>query len=292
MLVFSDKEEIKVSCIILNYNTKKMTTDCIESYIEGFDGRLNYEIIVVDNNSPDGSREFLEKKYSYNPTIKMVFNNENVGFGKGNNIGAQIAAGEFLVFANSDTLAGTININKLLECYERTPNIGVLGCKILNKDDSIQTLGFSYPSIWNDFKLNFLFWNFNFVKRIRYRNYMDKGLIPTDWVTGSFFICRRSDFLEVKGFDPNIFMYAEDLDLCFRIEKSGKKNHVLDTETVYHLHGKSGDKQGIELEKLIKVKSNYRYVDKKNAISKHANVIFVMGVCHSLILWITKKIVH
>ena len=279
--------DIQVSIIILNYNTKKMTVNCVESYVQAFDGLDNYEIVLIDNNSTDGSKDYFNAKFAACERVKLIYNENNFGFGIGNNIGVEHARGEFLIFANSDTLVKKFDVQNMLNCFTGR-NIGALSCKILNEDGSIQSLGFKYPSLLNDFKLNFLFWNFNFVKRLRFKNYSERGLFKVDWVSGSFFMCKRDDFTAINGFDPKIFMYAEDLDLCSRLENSGKENYVLDSEEIYHLHGKSGK---FSFRKLLKAKRNYLYVVRKNELSKVPYLLYLFGVLHLIILYIGKKII-
>ncbi len=280
--------DIQVSVIILNYNTKEMTVNCVESYIRNFEGLENYEIILVDNCSTDGSWDYFNEKLSTHKRIRLVYNEKNVGFGNGNNIGVEYAKGRFLIFANSDTLVKKFDVQNMINCFIVEPNIGVLSCKILNQDGSIQSLGFSNPSVINDFKLNFLFWNFNIVKKFRFKKYSERGLFKVDWVSGSFFMCRRDDFLNLNGFDSNIFMYAEDLDLCARIRKLGKENYVLDSEEIYHLHGKSSN---VNYTKLLKEKQNYLYVIKKNRISKFPKTIMIMHIVNITVVIGFKRII-
>lgn len=284
-------EEIQVSLIILNFNTKKMTEDCINSYLKNFDEQITYEIILIDNNSSDGSKEYFTEKYSLSKRIKLVFNDSNIGFGNGNNIGASLAKGEFLVFANSDTIIKKLNVLNLINCFKEVNNIGILSCKIMNNDDSIQSVGYNFPSIWNDIKLNFLFWNFNFVKKIRYRNYMERGLFQTDWLTGSFFMCKRTDFLEINGFDSSIFMYAEDLDLCARMKALGRKNYIFDKEEIYHLHGKSSGGNNVKFQNLLESKKNYLYVLKKNDLVKYPYLLYLFSIIHIFILTVGKTFI-
>jgi GT2 family glycosyltransferase len=277
---------MELSVIIINYNTKLMTKECVDSYIDNLDKKVTYEIIIVDNNSKDGSKEYFNVCYSSIPNVNLICNDKNVGFGNANNIGVRCAKGKYLLFANSDTIIKKFNIHNMINCFEAKGDVGALSCKIINQDDSIQSLGFDYPSLLNDFKLNFLFWNYNFIKKYRYANYKDKGLIKRDWVSGSFLMCQKENFDIVEGFDPKIFMYAEDLDICARFQKIGKDNYVYDKEEIYHFHGKSGK---IDYFKLIAAKKNYLYVIEKNGLSIFPKLIYTMNVIHISLLWFYKK---
>lgn len=275
-----------ISIIIVNYNTKEMTVRCVEAFLYNRQDDYDIEIILVDNSSIDGSKEYFYQKYSNNKRVKLIFNDNNYGFGIANNIGAEIATGKYIAFVNSDTYIKHFNFKNLINCFEKCKNIGALSCKILYPNGLIQTIGYNYPSLWNDFKLNVLFWNYKFVKNYRYKKYVNKGLIKKDWVSGCFFMCEKHEFLKIKGFDSQIFMYAEDLDICIRFSDIGKKNYVYDKEKIYHLHGQSSKKSKPSLKNMFISKRNYYYVLKKNKITKWPKLIYTMNIIHVIFLFI------
>ncbi|WP_372780544.1 glycosyltransferase family 2 protein [Priestia aryabhattai] len=279
-----------LSFIIVNYNTKIITSDCIESINKNKTlANFNYEIIVVDNNSSDSSLEYFQKQNFDN--VKLIKNEANKGFGQANNIGAINSDGKYLVLLNSDTIVDQTNFALLINTISKNMSIGVLSAKILNDNDTIQSLGFNFPSLRNDTKLNLLFWNYNFVKKFRYKKYKDRGVFKTDWVSGCFMIMRKSDYQSVNGFDENIFMYAEDVDLCLRLFKNKKYSYIHDHTFIYHLHGKSGDKKNIKLSQLLKRKENYYYVIKKNELfgSSKLFLIKLTYLINSLVVVAGKK---
>ncbi|MDF2000018.1 glycosyltransferase family 2 protein [Peribacillus frigoritolerans] len=265
---------IELSFIIINYNTKNITADCINSInINKTLTNINYEIILVDNDSTDGSiKYFTENKYE---NVIFIKNKKNEGFGKANNIGVKNSNGKYMVLLNSDTIVDQTDFKLLIGKISNEESIGVLSAKILNKDKSIQSIGFDFPSIENEVKLNLLFWNFNFIKKFRYKNYKNKGLFRTEWVSGCFMIIRKLDYKEVGGFDEDIFMYAEDVDLCYRLYKKNKYSFVMDETSIYHLHGQSGNKKRIKLNQLLKRKENYYYVIRKNNILSPFNLFLI-----------------
>ncbi|OMD74811.1 glycosyltransferase family 2 protein [Paenibacillus odorifer] len=210
--------EIVFSFIIINYNTKMITANCINSINNNSTlNGLNYEIIVVDNNSTDFSMEFFQERKFEN--TKIIKNKKNDGFGKANNIGVNYSKGEFLVLLNSDTIVEETNFLNLLSAFEKNDEMGILSVKILNEDNTIQSVGFDLPSLRNELKLNLLFWNFSFIKNIRYKNYKNKQIFKVGWVSGCFMVMRQKDYHLVGGFDEKIFMYAEDIDLCYRLSE-------------------------------------------------------------------------
>ena len=280
---------MEISIIIVNYNTKKITEECIVSLLNNPTvNNIEYEIIVVDNKSSDGSLEYLKnKKYS---RTKIISNNRNSGFGQGNNLGIKNSKGEYILLLNSDTIANNLNFEKMIKIFEENNDIGILSTKILNDDNSIQSLGFKYPSVLNEIKLNQLFWNYNFVKKIRFRNYKDKGLKKVDWVSGCCMMFRKDDFENIGMFDEKIFMYAEDLDICYRMNKSGKGIYVYDKTNIYHLHGKSSEKKTLKLKNLLKIRANYYYVIKKNNICQNLLLIKISYFFNAIIVLTLKRV--
>lgn len=281
----------KFSFIIVNYNTKDITLNCVESLLNNkYLAKIDYEIIIIDNCSSDGSIELFKEKFN-RENIIVKKNKFNSGFGDANNIGSEISSGDILVFINSDTIANKTDFSILRDNVIKN-NVGFLTCKILNRDGSIQSLGNNYPSISNDLKINLLLWNYNFMKRIRFKNYNNKGLIKVDWISGSFMLCRKSCFDKIGGFDKNIFMYSEDIDICKRMELIGKENYVYDKTYIYHLHGESSKGKKLSLRKMLKSKENYYYVIKKDSICNGIGLIRLINTIHIFLLYIFKNIVH
>jgi len=275
-----------ISVIIVNFNTKEITARCVESFLRNKENGINIEIIIVDNFSTDGSKEYFQNKYSNIINVKMIFNGSNYGFGVANNMGVRLAVGKYIAFANSDTYIENFSFKNLMNCFNECDNIGALSCKILYADDSIQTTGFNYPSICNDIKLNVFFWNYRFIKKYRYKKYIDRGLFRKDWVSGCFFMCKKDLFLKVTGFDPKIFMYAEDLDICIRFSNTGAQNYVYDKEKIYHLHGQSIKTMNLSLKRMLSSKRSYYYVLKKNNITDFKIFIYLINIIHTIALFI------
>ncbi len=220
---------MKFSIIILNYRTFELTRDCINSiFLEC--KNVSFEIIVVDNASGDGSAEKLEKEFG--DKILLIKNNKNSGFGAGNNIGAKKAKGEYLFFLNSDTIIRN-NILRLAEVYlEKEKNIGILAPKLNIKDGSEQKNAYGdFPTvfsiIFNKFKSD----------KIEERKIFEK-----DWVSGAAFFIKKSIFNKVGGFDENIFMYFEDIDLCKRVRDIGFK--IVVNKSLFLTHLVSGSSKG------------------------------------------------
>lgn len=213
---------MKLSIIIVSYNTKDLLDHCLKSI---YANTKNIEVIVVDNNSIDGSVEMAEKKY---PQVLIVKNKLNLGFGKANNLGAGIASGDIILFLNSDTLIKKETISKLLKFFEDNINIGVAAPKIILPTHQIQPYSYgSDPTVWSVILEKFK---------------KPKNKIKTkrvDWVTGAALAIRREIFLALGGFDENIFMYFEDNDLCLRVRKYGFEVWVCSDAEIIHFGGMS-----------------------------------------------------
>lgn len=221
-----------LSIIILNYNTKELTSKCVRSLINLYREQIErkeFELILVDNNSSDGSIQSFEKiKF-----IKLVKNKENYGFSKGNNIGTKKTQGEYILFLNSDTRIENQGLIKMIDFLQRNPKVGVLGGKLVNPDGSQQASCGNFYSLIN-LPLIFSEW-------IGFRKKPTK-IQNVDWVSGGSMMIRRELFEELKGFDENFFMYMEDMELCFRVKKRGFQTFFFPDIKIIHQELGSSDR--------------------------------------------------
>jgi len=253
------KNKIDLSVIIVNYNTKEITLACLTSLYQ-FTSGIDYEVIVVDNASSDSSAEMLSKFESEHKNFKLIRSSANIGFGPANNLGAKEAKGEYLLFLNSDTL---LIENCLPDCLAAIKNkkAVALSCYLLNRDLTIQPSGGFFPTldrllIWqfflDDLPLvgdkfksihphapGFFFLNRLIGRQSLPRKQARVELRP-DWITGAFMLVPQRIFKEVGGFDDKIFMYTEEMELCYRLKKSGG-DIILDPKSaIVHIGGASG----------------------------------------------------
>lgn len=222
-----DSEKIELSFIIVNYKTPHLTKDCISS-INSLNCNFNYEIIVVDNYSNDNSYSIIVEN---SEKTKWIQSNDNVGFGRANNLGVSHSKGKFILLVNSDVVLNKISIEYYLDRLKKDSSIGVIGCKLLYEDQTFQNSTYydvgEYISI---LKNNILFEYFF--------PYKKKDL---DAIMGAFMLMKRSIFDESGGFDPDFFMYAEELELCKRIKSRGYKIVYDDKFSVIHKIGGSSE---------------------------------------------------
>lgn len=258
--------QIDLSIIIVNYNVKEFILNAIQSIYKA-KNNLNIEIIVVDNNSSDGSPEIIKNTF---PEVKVIPNKANLGFAKANNQGIKIAQGKYLLLLNPDTIVQEDTFTTLIDFLEKHPDAGMCGCKILNPDGSLQlACRRSYPSLWvaftkitglsNLFPKSKLFGKYNLT-------YLDENqTYEVDAISGSFMFLRKEVIDKVKGLDEDFFMYGEDLDFCYRIKQAGYKIYYVHNTSIIHYKGESTKRSNIDEIKhfygamQIFVKKHYKF---------------------------------
>ena len=209
---------IKLSIVILSYNTKDLTLACLNSIVLQYKQELKekeLEIIIVDNNSHDNSVASIKKAFSDSGYLTLVESKENVGFGKGCNLGAKAAKGEYILFLNSDTEVLDRGFLSMIDFLEKNKNIGILGGRLLNPDDNLQPSGGNFYNLWNLFLMLIGGERLGFVKKSA------KKEERVDWVSGACMMINKILLNKLRGFDEYFFMYIEDMELCFRVRKMG-----------------------------------------------------------------------
>lgn len=202
-----------LSIIIISFNTKKLLERCLDSIYTSLPGAsISCEVIVVDNASTDGSVGVLKTKY---PRVEKIFNKENLGFGKGNNMGIQRARGTRILLMNSDIQVLDRAIWELYEFGKAHPDAFV-GGKLFNEDGSPQASCGPRMHLWNVFLM--LFAKGDTLGITRYSPDTEKKV---DWISGACILGMKKAFLDVGLFDEEIFMYMEEIDFLYRAKKSG-----------------------------------------------------------------------
>lgn len=221
---------MELSIIIVNYNTAGLTKACINSILES-KPKVTCEIVVVDNGSDEEIG--ISRK-----NIKIIRNKRNLGFSKANNIGIKEAVGKYILLLNSDTLVKAGSIDSLYEFAKNTPDAGVVGAKLLNKDGSVQDSVFHFPTIIGAVRE---FW---FGQKGHFGLYVPKVSKTTtvDAVVGACFLITPQALEKVHLLDERYFFYYEDLDYCRKVWKSGLKVYYFPGAEVVHLKGASGKK--------------------------------------------------
>lgn len=236
---------MQLSVIILNYNVRYFLEQCVLSVQKALVD-LDAEIIVVDNNSSDDSCLMMKQLF---PQITLIENKENLGFPKGNNIAAQKAKGEFICILNPDTVVAEDTFKKLL-AKSCQLSIGIIGCKLIDGTgnflpESKRGLPTPYVAITKIFGLYKIS---KFFGKYYAQHLTENQSGKVDILVGAFMMMKRDLYIKVGGFDENCFMYSDDIDLSYMIQKLGKENFYFHETTVIHYKGESTIKD----EKYIK----------------------------------------
>ncbi len=218
----------KVSVLIVSYNVKQYIVHCIDSIKKSkYDGQI--EIIVVDNNSFDGSLDKIKKQFT---DVLTIQNTKNLGFGKAVNQAAKIAMGDYYLILNPDTIIEESTISTFASYLENNSAVGLAGPKIVNSDGTLQkgckrsfpTIGVALPKLIG---LDKILPNSKWTGRYNL-NYLSQDEIhKVDAISGSCMFIRSAIFNKIGGFDERFFMYGEDLDLCYQVHKQGFEVHYL-----------------------------------------------------------------
>lgn len=229
-----------VSVVIVNYNVRDFLQNCLQSLYKS-SIRNQIEVIVVDNNSSDDSMQMVKTSFPFVHRIKL---DENIGFGKANNIAIKKCSAPITLLLNPDTIVEEKTLETMVNYLENNPSVGLAGCKLLNADGSFQLpcrRGFPTPwvSFCKVFGLQTLFPNSSLFAQYNQTFKSENETYSVDAVSGAFMVVRTSILKDVKGFDPDFFMYGEDLDLCFRIQKMGWDIAYVHTTSTIHFKGES-----------------------------------------------------
>ena len=218
-----------LSIIILNYNTKDLTIECIDSLVDQYKQELDngqFEVILVDNASTDGSLEAFKKLKTKN--LKLIESKENLGFSKGCNLGAKNAAGEYLLFLNSDTEIKDQGFVKMLDYIKKNETVGILGGALKNENGTSQSSAGKFYNLFN------LFLMLIGLERLGFLRESPKLTKKVDWVSGACLMIKRKIFEKIGGFEKELFMYGEDMELCFKAGKKGFATYFYPEITLFH----------------------------------------------------------
>ncbi|NDW17584.1 glycosyltransferase family 2 protein [Dysgonomonas sp. 216] len=250
----------QVSIIIVNYNTEKLLSDCLKS-IYSHTKDIEFEIIVVDNNSKKGSLLSVIESF---PKVNFKLSDKNLGFGAANNIGACIAKGEYLFFLNPDTILLNDAVSILFKYMHEHPGVGVCGGNLYKADMSPNS---SY------YTTDFLTLEYNIIFNRKWLIGFNHTGNPLDVnvIVGADLFIRKSVFEQVKGFDKDFFMYFEEVELCDRVRKTGYKITSVPDAQIIHLQGASAENKGEDLNKWSYQEhwySKFIYFSKRKGSSK------------------------
>jgi len=231
-----------VSVIIVSFNVREYLDACLQSVFhaaQGFNGPL--EVIVFDNASRDATVKLLKPRW---PQVTWIASDRNLGFGSGCNRGAAVASHELVLFLNPDTVVSEDTFQVMWDFFRTQEDVGVAGCKIVNRDGSLQLAckrSFPSPSVaaYKFMGLSSLFPKSRVFGQYNLTFLDENATHEVDAVSGSFLCMRLELFRQVGGYDEEFFMYGEDLDICYRVKLLGKRNYYHPATQVIHFKGES-----------------------------------------------------
>ena len=255
---------MKLSVVILNYNVRYFLELCLQSVEAALEG-VDSEIIVIDNNSKDGSCDMVREKF---PSITLIENTSNVGFSKANNQAVQLAKGEYVCILNPDTVVAEDTFESILNFAQKQTNLGIIGCRLI--DGSGNYLPESKRNIpLVDIAIKKILGNSNSY----YANHINEfDIAKVEILVGAFMVLKRSLYHNLAGFDEDYFMYGEDIDFSFKSLKKGYDNYYYGGTTVIHYKGESTRRNAIYFKRF--------YGAMQIFYRKHfkSNLLFDLGV--------------
>jgi len=236
----------QLTVIVVNYNVEYFLDQCLESVRKASDG-LKIEVIVIDNASRDGSVELLQDKYS---DFTCIFNKDNVGFSKANNQGIKIAKGEYVLLLNPDTVVSESSFAKVIEYMDMHPDTGGLGVRMIDGrgnflPESKRGLPTPMVAFYKIFGLSRIFPKSQRFGQYHLGHLSEFETNEIDILSGAFMLMRKEALNKVGDLDEEFFMYGEDIDLSYRIQKGGYKNVYFPETTIIHYKGESTKKSSV-----------------------------------------------
>jgi GT2 family glycosyltransferase len=280
-----------ISVVIVNYNVKEFLRSAIVSVERALaHGGLTGEILVVDNNSTDGSTELINDSF---PNVRLWALPENIGFGRANNVALREASGDYLLILNPDTILGEDTLEVMYRFMKGHPDAGLAGCKLLNGDGSFQlSCRRGFPTPWASFTKLFGFSRF-FPNSKIFAKY-NLTYLPidetyeVDALGGAFMFMSRAAYESTQGFDEQYFMYGEDLDLCYQVKKLGFKIFYVHETATIHFKGESTRRSALN-EVQVFYEAMHLFVKKNYRASFVFNLLLRIGIMLRSLLALVKK---
>ena len=265
---------MQLSVIIVNYNVKYFLEQCLHSVQKACIG-IDSEIIVADNNSTDGSREYLQDNF---PAVKFIWNSDNIGFAKANNLALEKATGSFILFLNPDTILAEDSIEKCIQFFDQHKSAGAIGIRMIDGSGNfLKESKRAFPSpLTSLFKLSgltMLFPKSKIFARYHLGHLPENENHEVDVLAGAFMMMPKRVLDETGNFDERFFMYGEDVDLSYRVQEAGYKNYYFAESTIIHFKGESTKRGSLNYVRLF-YKAMSLFVKKHYSGSKAGLFIF------------------
>ena len=253
-----------ISIISINYNNSQLTLDFVRSVIDKTSSVLSYEIIIVDNNSEiEDYNNLINILSEYKNYVNIIRSSINTGFGGGNMYGIQYATGDYLAFINNDVIFIEDCLSSLINFMKKNSKIGVSTAQQIDRNGK-PALSFDY---FHGLRKELIGERLVELtsKKIKSKNSIYTKSVPVDFVQGAFMFFDAAKFSEVGGFDTNLFLYYEEMDICFRLKQNGYLSYFNPSTKFIHLEGEStvkkySIKRELKISKLYILRKNNNYV--------------------------------
>jgi GT2 family glycosyltransferase len=279
---------IDLSIVIVSYNTKDLTRQCLEC-VNRYATGISYEVLVIDNASTDGSADMVAEEF---PRVRLIRLYENRGFAGGNIPGMKNASGKYILLLNSDAFLSEGVLRKTVSFMDRHQKIGILGCKLTNQDGTLQPSARMLPSPLNKIlQMTGLAAHFptsRFLGRADLTWWDHSVPRSVGWVVGAFFLIRQETMEKVGVLDDRYFLYFEEVDYCLSAKRAGWEVVFYPYASVVHLCGQSAVKTGQNITedgkqlKPIRIASEFRYYRKLYGwfyVFLSASIEYLWSVC-------------
>ncbi len=252
---------MKLSIVIICWNDWKVLENCLRSILDGTH-TVDYEIIVSDNGSTDGSVDKIKEEF---PSVRVLENGKNLGFGKGNNAGIREAAGNYVLILNPDTIVHEGSLDRWIQYADRCPEAGAFGCRVHNPDGTYQRSARPFPTIFrllvSALGLRFFGRSKYLVLSDEYEGWEGNTEREVDWQSGCCVMFRGELLKHLNGFDEQFFYHFEEVDLCRRVWSAGWKIKFAPVASITHLGGQSVGRFPIRFA-IETCRNGYRYFYK------------------------------
>lgn len=268
-------QKFDLSIIIVTWNVRKFLKACLLSVFNTIK-HYNYEVIVIDNNSRDGTAAMIETEF---PVVNLIKNSNNVGFATASNQGLSQAKGKYLLFLNPDTILLENSVDLSLPKMENEPLIGVLGGRILNPDLTLQPSCRRFPDLFSQL-LIMMKWHRIFPKNRRVKKYLMSDWLhnesrTVDQVMGAFFLTKREVVEKVGSFDEKFKFWFEEVDFCRRVKNMGYEVFFYHDAKIIHHKGESFKQESNLIKQIYYNNSLVHYFEKNHqVVTKYIIILF------------------
>jgi GT2 family glycosyltransferase len=268
-MVLPLQAKLDLSIVIVNYNVKMLLRRCLESIFD-YQRELDFEVIVIDNNSDDQSPEMLKEKFS---RVKLLENKQNLGFSAACNQGIKQSRGRYILLLNPDTEFASGGVTEMIKFMDANPPVGICGPRMIDPHRRVLFSCRSFPSYLTAISSAQSLLNRLFPQNPLSRKYLLKNLNRSekkevDWVSGSCLLTKREVFEKIGPLDELFFMYVEDVDFCYRAKKSGFGVYYFPKVVVIHHLGQSTRRRKLRMQ-VEHHRSMYHFYRKHH----HPNII-------------------